>query len=527
MSNEPTDKSKPIGHRVASNTVLLFLRMFILTLVNLYAVRLVLQGLGEEDYGIFTTIAGVVMTVSVFNSVLAVALQRFFSFSLGRNDISKLRDIYSCSIRLVGFATAIILLLLETVGLWLVYTKLSIPEPRFATALVVYQFAVVMLILSFFHVPFMSAVFAHEDMGVYTLLSTIECLLKFLAAYVIGHVLVDRLSLYAFCMMTTSFVVFVMYFWIAYRRYPECRYRKPNDNALYRELLSFAGWSLIGTVANTCIIQGNTLLLNIFFGPIITAAFGISLNIYNAFNTLCNSMVLAFRPPMIKAYAEQQYDYLYGLFSASNKFLIYSLIAIAMPIIGEMDTILNLWLGTYSHETLSFARLTIVYIIIIALHNPITIIIQATGHIKRYHLTVETFTMLCVPLTWVFFKLGFLAEAAFYSMVLTCVLAHVIRIILLRREFPPFSISKYFLSIILPAMIIGALSAAIYILTILKLEVSVARVLASFVLVPLLTLSLAYLGGTSRHEKLIIREMLAKLLAKAQRSTSNNKPSAS
>ncbi len=521
MNGETSVEKKSVGHRVASNTVLLFLRMFILTLINLYAVRLQVRGLGDEDYGIFTAIAGVVMTASVFNSVLAVALQRFFSFSMGRNEESKLQDIYSCSINLVIYATVVILLLLETIGLWLVYTKLSIPEPRFSTALVVYQVSVVMLILSFFHVPFMSAVFAHEDMGVYTLLSTIECLLKFIAAYVIGNVLVDRLALYSFCMMGTSLIVFIMYFAVAYHRYPECRYRKPRDKKLYRELLSFAGWSLLGTVANMCIIQGNTLLLNIFFGSIVTAAFGISINIYNAFNSLCNSMVLAFRPPMIKAYADRQYDNLYTLFCASNKFLIYMLVAIAIPIVGEMDTILSLWLGTYSPETLTFARLTILYIIIIAIHNPITIIIQATGHIKRYHLTVETFTLLCLPLTWLFFRAGYLAESAFYSMVITCVFAHFIRIILLRKEFSAFSISQYFLSIIFPASIVAVISGATFLLTIYKFEPSVFRMLSSFAFIPMLTLSFAYLGGTTAHEKTIIREMAARLFSKVKRSVSH------
>ena len=86
---------------IASNTILLFLRMFILTLVNLYAVRLVLKGLGTEDYGIFTTIAGVVTTAAVFNSVLALAIQRFFSYAQGQHDDGKLKAIFSCSVNII------------------------------------------------------------------------------------------------------------------------------------------------------------------------------------------------------------------------------------------------------------------------------------------------------------------------------------------------------------------------------------------------------------------------------------------
>lgn len=51
-------------------------------------------------------------------------------------------------------------------------------------------------------------------------------------------------------------------------------------------------------------IQGGTILLNVFFGPIANVAFGIALQINNAFTALANSMALSFRPAMIKAYAE-------------------------------------------------------------------------------------------------------------------------------------------------------------------------------------------------------------------------------
>ena len=151
---------------IASNTILLFLRMFILTLVNLYAVRLVLKGLGTEDYGIFTTIAGVVTTAAVFNSVLALAIQRFFSYAQGQHDDGKLKAIFSCSVNIILILVIALFFLLESVGLWVVHTQLIIPTERMDAVLIIYQLSIAMLICSFLQIPFMSAVFAHEDMGV-------------------------------------------------------------------------------------------------------------------------------------------------------------------------------------------------------------------------------------------------------------------------------------------------------------------------------------------------------------------------
>lgn len=43
--------------RIAKNTVLLYVRMLVVMIINLYTVRLVLNALGIEDYGIYNVVA--------------------------------------------------------------------------------------------------------------------------------------------------------------------------------------------------------------------------------------------------------------------------------------------------------------------------------------------------------------------------------------------------------------------------------------------------------------------------------------
>ena len=45
--------------RIARNTVILFVRMFIVTLLNLYSVKWIIKSLGVDDYGIFNAVAGI------------------------------------------------------------------------------------------------------------------------------------------------------------------------------------------------------------------------------------------------------------------------------------------------------------------------------------------------------------------------------------------------------------------------------------------------------------------------------------
>ena len=132
---------------------------------------------------------------------------------------------------------------------------------------------------------------------------------------------------------------------------------------------------------------------------------------------------------MIKAFAEKSYNYLNQLFTVANKLMLYILIAIALPLIAEMDTILQIWLGNHSENTVLFARLIIVYMICLVLHNPITIIMQASGHVKEYHVPVEGFMLLCLPLTWLLFKLGMPAFSLLLTMIGITIVAHGIRLL--------------------------------------------------------------------------------------------------
>ena len=502
------DKSK----RIASNTIVLFVRMLILTIVNLYAVRLAFNGLGEENYGIFNTVAGVVTAASVFSGVVALSIQRFYSYAMGQNDSQKLQDIFGASMDIMIVLTVILLLLLESIGLWFFYTQLVIPADRMNAAWWIYQCSILILACSMLQIPYTAAIFSHEDMGVYTTISTVECLLKFLTAYSLTWSGTDHLILYASGLSVTAIIIAVMYATVGHHRYMECHYKKTKGKALYRELLSFSAWTLFGSLASMGMIQGNTILLNIYFGPIIVAAFSIALQINNAFNTLSNSMVLAFRPPMIKAYAEQQNDYLNQLFSVSNKFIYYTLLAIAIPIILNMDTILSLWLGHTTPDIILFSRAIIVYIVCLAMHHPITIVMQASGHIKEYHLPVESITLMCFPLTWLFFHFDLPAYSVFLSMIAICLIAHIVRLYCLKRFYDGFSIKEYFVSFVVPAIIILFINSIIAVAMKSQIENTLWSFVLSVLSIPSFVFLSTYLFGISPKERLLLSSMTKNII---------------
>lgn len=499
--------------RITKNSLVLFCRILVITVVNLYAVKLVLRGLGNTDYGVFNAVVGVVMTCSCVFPVLAVSVQRFFSYAMGAGDEGRLREIFSASINIIIVSLVVIAVLFETVGLYVVSEKLQIPPCRLQQAVVIFHCAMFTFAFSYLQIPFTAAVFSHEDMNVYAYISCIDCGLKLLVAFLIGRVPVDGLVFYGAGLSASTLVTLLCYVAVARRRYAECRYMRVADGHIYRELLSFSGWTMYGAFAGIGMMQGNVVLLNLYFGPLANAAFGVANNIYNAFTSLTNSVVLSFRPRMIQQYAARQYASLLTLFTANNKFILYLLSCAAIPVVLEMRGIMRLWIGSAaSEDMIVFSRLFIVYTVLLAMHNPITTIMQATGRIKYYHLIVESITIMSLPLTWVLFSMGMPAYTVFVSMISLCLLAHVVRVACLRRNFAAFSVRQYVLRMALPGAAVVAVSTMAALGIRQLMEPGLARMAAVMVLSPLCTIVVVVLLGITAEERSLVIETVRKIV---------------
>jgi len=378
----------------------------------------------------------------------------------------------------------------------------------------IYQFSIFSFIAIIMQVPFSSAVIAHENMSIFAKISIAESFIKFIAILLILVIPLDKLIIYGAALFLIYALVLVSYIRIGYIKYAECRYKKPTERVLFKELLSFSGWSLFGSVAGVGMSQVNTILVNIFFGPVINASRAISLQINMALSSFTGSFLMAIRTPMIKSYAEGSYSYLNKLFNISNKLIYYCLLMVCIPLMIEMENILFLWLKTTDPNTVLFSRLILVYAIIMSLNNPISIIIQATGHIKEYHIPVEIFTLLCVPATYLLFKLGYPAFTTYIVMIIASVASHIVRLICLKKFYKPFSFLEYIKSFLLPAFIITLFSSFIVFQVHKSIMGTFIRVTAvgftSFLIVTLFVM----LIGLSKSEKDIIKQLIASIKRK-------------
>jgi O-antigen/teichoic acid export membrane protein len=502
------------SNRLAKNSFLLYIRMVIVMVINLYTVRLVLNALGATDYGIYDVVAGVITMLVSLSSVLSTATQRYYSSTIGENKLERLRNIFSTSVNIYILLALIVLLLGETVGLWFLNNHLVIPTNRIVAANWIYQFSIFSFIFTFLQVPYSAAVIAREDMGIFTIISTAECFLKLIAAIMIPFISVDSLIVYGVNLLLITFLVLISYIIVGRFRYEECRYKVQIETKLLKELISFSGWSLFGSLAGIGMAQITTILINIFFGPLFNAARAISFQFNYALSSLTASFLMALRPQMIKSYAEESYSYLNKIFNISNKVIYYGLLIVSLPLIFEMNTVLNFWLNKSDYQTVLFSRLILIYTLIMALNNPISIIIQAIGRVKEYHIPVESITLLCVPITYIFFKLGFPAYSTYIIMILAAIISHGVRIICLKKFYKQFEHSHYFRSFIIPAFFITIVSAFILFL-LSKSNVANALKLPISFLTSIICISLlSMVFGLSKSEKEDLKKIITHLKLK-------------
>lgn len=509
-NEEPSGGStSPKSRRIASNSLLLFVRMMIIMVINLYAVRLLLRGLGHDDYGTFNAVAGVVLASSFLNVTLATSIQRFYSYALGEGRRGQLSAIFSASMNIIAVLCVVLLIGFETVGVWFVNAEMAVPPERIAAANWVFQFSTGTLLLGLLQLPFTAAIFAHEEMGLFALISLVECLLRLGVVLLIGAMPFDGLAFYGGGLWAVALIVFSCYAITARRRYAECRYQRVSEPGLYRQLLSFSGWTLYSSLAGIGVMQGTGILLYMFFGPLATAAFAIAQQVLHAFSALGNSVVVAFRPAMVKAYAEKSYAFLDRLFAASNKFILYLMLLVTIPLILELRTIFAWWLDEVSEETVVYTRLIMVYMVCLTLNSPVTTIVQSTGRLKYYSLCVDSLLLMQIPAMWIAFRLGAPSESCMVLLVATCLAAHVIRLVVLRRLYPRFRYATYLAAFVVPGAAVALCTALPCTALHHAMEPGLLRTAAVFAASAAAMLPSVYALGLSKDERRIAHDFIA------------------
>lgn len=399
--------------RIAKNTLLLYLRMLFLMAVSLYTSRVVLSALGVEDFGIYNVVGGVVTMFSMLSGSLSVAISRFITFELGKGNLPKLKRIFSSSVTIQIILSAIIILLIETVGVWFLNAKMVIPEVRVEAANWVLQFSAITFVINLISIPYNAAIIAHERMSAFAYISILEALGKLVIAYLITVSPIDRLVFYAILMCAVALMVRLTYGRYCKKHFEECTYHFVFDFALLKRMSGFAGWNFIGASSAVLRDQGGNLVINLFCGPAVNAARGIAFQVNAAINGFVVNFMTALNPQITKQYAMGNRDYMMNLIFKGARFSFYMLLLLSLPILVNTHYVLGLWLKIVPEHTVLFVQLVLVSAMSESMSQPLVTAMLATGKIRNYQIIVGGLQMMNLPVSYLLLRSGMFPEIVF------------------------------------------------------------------------------------------------------------------
>ena len=388
------------GNKIMKNTVFLYFRMILIMLISLYTVRVVLNTLGVEDYGIYNAVGGVVTSMTFLTTVLSNASQRFFAVVMANGNHNGINKVFSSIFAVYIAISLLIILIVEFGGEWLITNKLTIPEDRISVSYTILHLSLATFIIGVLSTPFRALIVAYERMDIYAYVSIYEAIGKLLVVYLLYYTNYDKLETYASLILFIADSNNLIYVLCACRKL-YVRITTQIDIGIVKNVMGYSSWTLFGTVAGVANIQGSSILLNMFIGPIANAAFAIANQVSAAMQQFSSSFYTAVAPPLAKSVSSGDTVYMNKLFWYSSKAVFFLSFVILLPLFVQTEYILELWLGQVTPFTVSFVRIMLVYSLILAIGNPITTIIQAAGKVKLYHTAVDGFCLLAFPISFV------------------------------------------------------------------------------------------------------------------------------
>ena len=499
-------------NRIAKNTMLLYIRMIVLMVISLYTSRVVLKILGVEDFGVYNVVAGVVAMFGFFNHAMTMATQRFLNVEMGKNDPDTLNRTFKMAVNIHAIVAIIVLLLSETIGIYLVNRVLNIPDDRMIAANIVFQFSAISACVVILQVPYNSLIYAREKMDFYAYISLGEAALKLLLILMLSLISWDKLILYGFLTLCIPIIFFLVYVFYSNKHFEESKYNLIWDNSIFKKMVGFIGWNILGQIAQAATIQGVNMVVNVFHGVLINAAMAVTNQVNGAITSFVNNFQTSFRPQIMKSYAANEIEEMNRLVIKSSKMSFYLLYIISIPLMFNIDIILDLWLDKVPEYSSIFCKLLIWYTYIEAIGLPLVMSIMATGQNRNYQIAISLVISLNLLLTWVFLKWGLNVATIFYIKIFVSAFGLIVRMFFANKQ----------TQMKVKTFIHGSIMPIVYVLIITQPFYYLLRVfynnggswywLLLTVLLEVLVLISIYYVGMTRNERVFVTKGIQKFL---------------
>lgn len=440
-------------NRILLNTIVLYTKIIVCTLLSLFLVPILLKALGKEDFGLYNLVAGVIMMLSFLNASMTVSTQRYLSITLGTSNVKRLCQVFQSSILLHFVIGALVVIILELLAFFLFDGVLNIPEDKIATAKCIYQLFIASTFFTIMSVPADSVLNAYENMSVYSVVSIVESLLRLCIAFMITYIDNYRLEAYCLGFMLVSLSSATAKYLYCFINYRQIFSIYEIDKKLFSEMGGFASWNLFGSAAVVARNQGTAIVLNTFFGLIVNAAYGVTNQVNSLLGYFSSTIQKSINPQLMQSEGRHDRKAMLNYAFKMSRFTVLTMEFVALPVFMEMPLILKYWLrDEIPDHTLDFARLILIVAIIYQMSSGIMSAIQSTGKIKWYQITMGLLILMNIPVSYMFLSLGYSANIVFVIMISIEVISLLSRL-WFARVLTGMSVSNYLNKVIIPLVL--------------------------------------------------------------------------
>ena len=490
------------------------IRMVVVLFLNFYTTRVLLSNLGVEDYGVYNVVAGFVTMFSFLSTSMSNGIQRFFNFEYGKNGSSGANKVFNTAVIIQLILAVIIVCISEFIGIWYIREKMVIPSTRVFAAHWVFQFSLISFICTILQVPFVAAVMAHENLNFYALISVVDAILKLLVVFLLQLLGADRLIMYGFLVSMISVINLFIYAVYAREHYLEIRFRKTFDKDLFLSMLGFSGWNCFGSFAGVMKEQGINLVLNFFCGPIVNAARGVASQINGGLQSFVQNISVPIRPQVVKSYAIGNFKHCLNLTFSLSKLSCCIIYLLSLPIVLEIDYILDVWLkGNIPEHTSSFVFIVILVSYINNLNSAVSGIVHASGKMRNYQVVTSIISLLCIPGAYIALLIGSSPEVALLMVFIFAMLSQMAALFILRTIID-FKLSDYFKHVLWPFLELVLMTVLLPLVPRYLMPQSFLRLVIVAGVSFIASLLVIYLKVLTDAEKEIINQLAFKLKRK-------------
>jgi len=515
------------SQRIVLNTAATYARSVFGVALALFSSRWVLNALGQTDFGIFSVVGSLIIFVTFLNNVMAGSVGRHYAFAIGQGNPAEVNRWFNAALSIHLLLATALILVGWPVGEYVIAHKLNIPVDRIPASVLVFRISLASAFASMVSIPFVAMFMAKQHIAELSVWGILQSILIFTLAYMLTSASGDRLLFYAYGMVAILVFIRSAQLLRAVFVFRECgiAYNQWFDRTRLQKIFSFASWNLFGGLGATLRDQGSAILLNLYFGPNVNAAYGIANQVSSQTNHLAAAMLGAFSPEITASEGRGDRERMLSLALRSCKFGAILVMLFAVPIMAEMDYVLILWLRVPPDHTALFCRLILCTFLINRLTAGYMLAVNAHGRIAAYQATLGTSLLFTLPLAWLFLKLGYAPTSVGVAFIITMVVCSLGRVYWVRRLLG-VPVSRWLATVVLPCAIVAITAAFAATAPRLFLPPSFLRLVLATAASVAATLLVTWFIAFDTREREFISKNMRRMYSKFRGATGNDRRNA-